>query len=247
MIRNYIFTPKKVLSKYLEQKGIDIIDLNISKNIIITHNPELATKIASLCSADIVREWVYHPYYPLFYTEFGNKDLSIAAIRVGAPAATLQLEELIALGVQNIIRIGLACSISENLKIGDLVTSKGYLSLEGTSKYYGGSEYITAAFDNNFYNYLISSSITSSLGVSIDAPYMETKQLFSILQKKGYEFVDMEGAALHSVCNFRGVNLTDLLIINNESIKDWDIVFSGRKIVLDQAVQIVCDYFQQRS
>ena len=68
--------------------------------------------------------------------ETNNQIAIIGKFGIGAPVVVTLLEELIAFGVKKFISIGIAGTLQENLKIGDLIVCEKAIRDEGTSHHY---------------------------------------------------------------------------------------------------------------
>ena len=105
--------------------------------------PHEAPKAAILCYQRSVMKFISenHPVEPsagrfadlLLLKETGNQVGVLGGFGVGAPAAALILEDLIAWGVRKVISIGTAGSLTSELDIGELVLCSGAIRDEGVS------------------------------------------------------------------------------------------------------------------
>lgn len=152
---------------------------------------------------------------------------------IGAPAATIALEELIAFGVRRFISIGTAGALQREESIGDVVLCDGAVRDEGVSHHYtptGGmarpSEHLTQrvgrALDDAGIGYRVGAAWT------IDAPYRETVGELRHYQSQGVLCVEMEAAALFTVAAYRGVELASAFVVS-DSLADlvWDPQFGS--------------------
>ena len=148
--------------------------------------------------------------------------ISLTGPAVGAPYAVMVLETLIAWGAQKIFFLGWCGSISEKVKIGDIVVATSAIIDEGTSGHYKNSEtrisfpaksMLTALNDAlrqnqvNFHNGAIWST---------DAIYRETRQKVKYFQRQDAIAVEMEISALFTVAKFRGVDLAAMAVVSDE-------------------------------
>lgn len=139
---------------------------------------------------------------------------------IGAPVASVVLENLIALGVKRFINIGTAGSISTELEIGDLVVCSKALRDEGTSHHYlPAAEYanpsedlktaVIASLDSHGYAHNAGPTWTT------DAPYRETKSEIIHYRDKGILTVEMEAAALFAIGQFRQVEVAAAFAVSD--------------------------------
>ena len=144
----------------------------------------------------------------------------IAGPAVGAPMAVLTLEKLIALGALRIIVYGWCGSLTETLRIGDVLLPTWASSDEGTSSHYPVNrrpESHPAARQ-----FLVDGLTAHGLKVrsgpvwTTDAPYRESAEQVNRLGRKGVLGVDMEFAGLIAAAAFRSVELTAVMLVSDE-------------------------------
>ena len=143
----------------------------------------------------------------------GNGEVAIAAdFGVGAPAAAVMLEELIAWGVKEFVSMGLAGSLRKDLPPGSLVLCTSAYRDEGTSCHYAAGDKpalpdpgLTARLEAS----LGKNGLAFARGPSwtTDAIYRETPLEIVGYRDLGALVVEMEASALFTVAAFRGVSL----------------------------------------
>ena len=140
---------------------------------------------------------------------------------IGAPYATLILEETIASGINNILFLGWCGSLSENVNIGDCIVPDSSFIDEGTSRCYPGSKDQSQA-DIHQAQKIFQLLLTSGQPVHkgkiwcTDGFYQETKEKIMTYQQKNAIGVEMETSALFTVATFRKVSLASLLVVSDE-------------------------------
>ncbi|MBE0519206.1 MAG: nucleoside phosphorylase [Thermoplasmata archaeon] len=150
---------------------------------------------------------------------------------IGAPAAGMLLEELIASGIGRIIMIGLAGSITPRCRIGDLVVPTWGIREEGTSYHYLPPEHLVEP------SHEASAKLKAALGDiayseggiwSTDAPFRESIMKVQKYQKAGALAVDMECTALMAISTFRKAEFVSLIVISDEVFRDeWSEGFDS--------------------
>ena len=151
----------------------------------------------------------------------GNHTFVVHNINIGGPKAAMELEDLIALGVQEFIAIGSCGSLQDEIKVGDICLPTCAIRDEGTSYHYQKpSKYaypdlkllkkLKKALDQKNFSYFQGPTWT------IDAPYRETNRKIKTYQKEGCLSVEMEAASLFSVAKFRKVKLASILNVSDE-------------------------------
>jgi uridine phosphorylase len=166
-------------------------------------------------------------YQKLFTSRLYPADASAAGISltgpvVGAPYATMVLETLIAWGAKKIIFLGWCGSISEKIKIGDILVATSAIIDEGTSVHYKEDDNrisfpsermvtkLKAALDRNHVNY------HQGTVWSTDAIYRETREKVKYFQRQHAIGVEMEISALFTVATFRGVDMGAMAVVSDE-------------------------------
>ncbi len=167
---------------------------------------------------------------------FFLKDKIVAFQAVGASAAILLLEPLLASGTTKIIVLGFCGSLNPAYKsLGAVIINKA-LSEEGTSSHYfpsrrffHSSPFLIREIEQN----LIKKNLPFKLGtiVSTDAPYRETKSWLAAKQKNKIDLVDMETSAVLALSEFYGVQAAALMIISDELFsKKWKHKFTSLRL-----------------
>ncbi|MHA1169331.1 MAG: nucleoside phosphorylase [Candidatus Hodarchaeales archaeon] len=166
----------------------------------------------------------------------------------GAPATVILLEGLIALGVEEIIFIGLAGSIQKSIRIGELVVADTALRYEGTSYHYFPSNYLPEPCPDlfeQFTDFLSSNNVNFHQGkvCSTDAPYRETVDFVKELKKQKALAIEMEISAVYSLSSYRNVHSLATVVISDQLVDDrWTGLIKSEfsesfKLLLDTAVE----------
>ncbi|MFD9428486.1 MULTISPECIES: nucleoside phosphorylase [unclassified Streptomyces] len=133
-----------------------------------------------------------------------------AGFGLGAPAAALVVEQLVALGVRRIITVGTAASLQHNLQPGALIVCTSALRDEGLSHHYlppGHTVCPSPALTWHLSEALTATGAPVTRGPvwTTDAPYRETTAEVARYQKDGILAADMESAAVFAVGGYRSV------------------------------------------
>ena len=165
-----------------------------------------------------------------------NRGLVVASnFGIGAPTATVMMENLIALGVTKIISVGIAGSISIKHPIGDIVVCSKALRDEGTSYHYlpdekfvSPSEGLTSSLMTSLHSKWQSPSVGPTW--TTDAPYRETKLELDHYRTEGICTVDMEAAALFAVGIYRQIEVAAAFSISDVADEHgWQFAPDNRK------------------
>jgi len=148
--------------------------------------------------------------------------ISLTGPVVGAPYAVMVLETLIAWGAQKFFFLGWCGSISEKVKIGDIIVATSAIIDEGTSGHYKNNEtrasFPAASMLTTLNGALRQHQADFHNGViwSTDAIYRETCEKVKYFQRRDAIGVEMEISALFTVAKFRGADLGAMAVVSDE-------------------------------
>ncbi len=172
------------------------------------------------------------------------KDKTILYQSLGAPAAVLALESLIASGTKEIIMLGFCGSLNARFKyLNAAVITKAY-SEEGTSRHYflrRGVFTSSRMLNEEIESHLTEKKLFFYKGslVSTDAPYRETTSWLKKNQSRGIDLVDMEASAVFALAEYYSIEAAALMIITDELYaKKWKTGFKYPRLI-----KCVMDYF----
>ncbi len=164
-----------------------------------------------------------------------EKDLFLAGPAIGAPAAVMVMEKIIALGARRIFFYGWCGAIDRNLSVCDIVIPTQAMSGEGTSQYYiqgkqpGPSEDLANIFSTVLQK---NGHVADDAYLwTTDAPYRESRSyLKNLNSQKKITAVDMEFSALCSVAAFREIEFAALMLVSDEIwAEKWSTGFSKKE------------------
>ena len=148
---------------------------------------------------------------PVYRIEYHGKQYGFFRTWVGAPACVGALEEAAAiLNTQKVIHFGGAGCLNKEIARGKVMVPTAAYRDEGTSYHYApASDYIpirnapaVAAFmEENRIPFVLGKTWTT------DAFYRETCGNFEKRKAEGCVSVEMEGAAVQAMCDFRGLDV----------------------------------------
>jgi purine-nucleoside phosphorylase len=155
--------------------------------------------------------------------------LSVLFGALGAAAAILGLEAVIASGAEDIVVLGFCGSLSRRFRIGDAVGISRAIADEGTSRHYFPrrrsflpSPVLAGEIET------LAASLPRGVVVSTDAPYRETRSWLQKSLRRGADLVDMETSAVFALAAFRGIRAAALLIVSDELFRGrWRTGFSS--------------------
>ena len=197
------------------------------------HSPQLGpvavmagteSDLSLLCKALNFDAGTYQKLFTsrLYLSDRTPAGISLAGPLVGAPYATMVLETLIAWGAHKFIFLGWCGSISDKVKIGDIIVPEAAFIDEGTSGHYKNNDtqlsFPSASIRTKLQNALTQNQANFHNGKiwSTDAIYRETRQKVQYYQRQKAIGVEMEISALFTVAKFRGVEVGAMAVVSDE-------------------------------
>jgi uridine phosphorylase len=147
--------------------------------------------------------------------------VAAARMMIGAPAAALTMEMAIARGVRNVLVVGSAGSLRDDLPVGSAVLVAGAEREDGTSHHYLPAGEVVSA-DAALGDALAAAAEDRGLmpvrgrAWTIDAPFRETVAAIRRHRAGGVSVVEMEAAAMFAVARVRGIRAALLVSISDE-------------------------------
>jgi len=199
-----LFNPSDFLG-YLRGKG-ELGDRPAPEAVILSYQRSLFDQVCS--NHRVARAEGYFSDQLRYLEDEGGRIAIAGHFGVGAPAAAVMLEELIAFGARRFVSVGTAGSLLADLPPGSLVVCDSALRDEGTSYHYlpgGGPVYPSESLTLRLRAALESRGLAYRTGASwtTDAIYRETSSEVLLHSSKGALVAEMEAAALFAVARFR--------------------------------------------
>jgi uridine phosphorylase len=152
---------------------------------------------------------------------------------IGGPSTGIAVEELNAIGVKTLIRIGSCGALQDSLRLGDLVIASGAVRDEGTSRAYIGECY-PAVPDPELLAALLHCAreqrFARHCGIihSHDSFYTDQEEASSrYWSERGVLAADMESAALFVIGGLRGMKTASILNVVVERRGDLESGING--------------------
>jgi len=201
------------------------LDANSAELAIITGDPRRAALIAEGFGAKLVTD---RRGFPCYVAQDWQRPIAIVGTGIGGSATAIVTEELIALGVRAIIRLGTCGGLQAEVKPDHLVVSTGCVRDEGTSR-----AYIDLAFPALSHGQLAADlaaagracGATLHLGIthSKDAYYSEKRGMlpdphqadikWKTWRAAGVLATEMEAAALFIVASLRRIAAGGIFVV----------------------------------
>jgi uridine phosphorylase len=158
----------------------------------------------------------------LYVSSRSSGETSLCGPLVGSPYAAMVIENLIAWGAETLFFLGWCGSISQQVKIGDIVVATSALIDEGTSGHYqhneNGRSYPSERLVARLSAEMTQAQIRFHNGViwTTDAIYRETRRKIETFQRRNALAVEMEISSLFTVARYRGADLGALAVVSDE-------------------------------
>ncbi|MEG2789192.1 MAG: nucleoside phosphorylase [Romboutsia sp.] len=152
----------------------------------------------------------------IYKINYKDIDVAFFLARVGAPACTVDFEEIIAMGIKKLVLFGSCGVLSKDIPNGHILVPSSAIRDEGTSYHYIPSsdeiglqadsiKTITNTLEELNYPYVKGKVWTT------DAPYRETITKLNNRKNQGCIAVEMECAAMAAVAQFRNIQFAQFL------------------------------------
>lgn len=206
-----------------------IPEIKPPKGLIMCYSPTLFEYIKSEYNAKFIPN-VFGEY---FYTieEDENQIGICGGFGIGAPVATLLIEELSVIGIKNFISIGVAGCLQKDIELGTIIVCDKAIRDEGVSHHYLKKEkfaYPSQFLTNQVIKIMKDKNQPYKIGGSwtIDAPYRETLPELLNYRREGILTVEMEAAAIFAVSEYLNLNSSAIFTISDYLTEDgWELHF----------------------
>jgi uridine phosphorylase len=162
--------------------------------------------------------------YKIVNAHYGGQQLTICSTGIGAPSAAIAAEELHAVGVETLIRVGTCGALQSGIEVGDMVVATGAAKDEGTTRRYE-AETVPAVPSYEVLSALVGVSRERDETVHVgavatdDAFYAETEQYVADCEAAGLLAVEMEAAALFSLARRRGMRAGAICTVDGNLVE----------------------------
>ncbi|PSQ26771.1 uridine phosphorylase [Halobacteriales archaeon QS_9_68_17] len=218
---------------------------------LVPGDPGRVDRIAGHCDDhEVVAE---NREYKLINAEYEGRELTVCSTGIGSPSATIAAEELHAVGVETLIRVGTIGALQRGIEIGDMVVATGAAKDEGTTERYE-SEALPAVPDYDVLTSLVDSAEANDEDVHVgpvatdDAFYAETDEYIENWEAGGILAVEMEAAALFTLARRKGMRAGAICTVDGNLVEgtqkgetDGDELPEKAKNNVDRAIEIALD------
>lgn len=228
-------TPHAFMTYVLQRQGRTLAEAQLPPLLFATFQSKVFAALVEIAQAK-PPERSPIPTVPLALGAVGGTPVSVAQLRVGSPAAVADVEELIALGVRDILVAGIAGSLQTSLPIGSLLLPTGAIREEGTSFHYVPAGESVAP-DTTLLTALATAASSLQIPVATgpvwttDAPYRELASKILAYGAAGVLAVEMEASALFAVAALRKARLALALAVSDELFHPWRPGFHSDELI----------------
>ena len=212
-----------------KQQTRKIPEFQPPKGLIMCYSPMLFEHIKNQYNAKFIPN-VFGEYY--YIIEENENQIGICGgFGIGAPIATILIEELSVVGIKNFISIGVAGCLQKDIEFGTIIVCDKAIRDEGVSHHYLKKEkfaYPSQILTDHVINILEDRNQHYRIGGSwtIDAPYRETLPELVKYRNEGILTVEMEAAAIFAVTKYLDLNSSAIFTISDYLTEDgWELHF----------------------
>ena len=212
-----------------KQPHLLVSDGDLADVALVPGDPGRVDRIAGHCSdATTVAQ---NREYKLVNATYEGRDLTICSTGIGAPSATVAAEELHAVGVETLLRVGTTGALQSGIEIGDMVVATGAAKDEGTTKRYESAT-VPAVPDYDVLSALVDAARANEEDVAEtggtvhvgpiatdDAFYAETDEYVDSWEAAGLLAVEMEAAALFTLARRKGMRAGAICTVDGNLVE----------------------------
>jgi len=218
---------------------------------LLPGDPGRVDRIAGHCdSSEIVAE---NREYKVVNAEYDGTPLTICSTGIGSPSAAIAVEELAAVGVDAVLRVGTTGALQSGIEIGDMVVATGAAKDEGTTGRYESDTY-PAVPDYEVLSGLVDAAEANDEDVHVgpvatdDAFYAETDEYVEAWESAGVLAVEMEAAAIFTLARRKGLRSGAICTVDGNLVEgtqkgetDDDELPEKAKNNVERAIDIALD------
>jgi uridine phosphorylase len=218
---------------------------------LVPGDPGRVDRIANHCDDHTVV--ATNREYKLVNATYEGRELTICSTGIGSPSAAIAAEELKAVGVETVLRVGTTGALQSGIEIGDMVVATGAAKDEGTTKRYEDAT-VPAVPDYEVLSSLVDASENRDAPVHVgpiatdDAFYAETDEHVSAWEDAGLLAVEMEAAALFTIARRKGMAAGAICTVDGNLVEgtqkgetDGDELPAKAKNNVERAIDIALD------
>lgn len=194
---------------------------DIAPRVVLPGDPARVLRIAKLL--DSYKEISFNREYRVVTGKYKGKSITICSSGIGGPSTAIAMEELIALGAKQFIRVGSCGGNNKKIKVGDLIISDSVIREDHTCLDYVSIKYPAIADPDLFYNMKTKAKelkyrFHTGLTITVDALYAEkTKETKLAWQKYNALAQDMEASTVLTLARLKNCKAGVVLLAVNQA------------------------------
>ena len=218
---------------------------------LLPGDPGRVDRIAAQCDEHtVVAE---NREYKVVNATYGGRDLSVCSTGIGSPSAAIAAEELAAVGVETLLRVGTTGALQSGIEIGDMIVATGAAKDEGTTRRYEEPT-IPAVPSYDVLSTLVEVAAANDEDVHVgpiatdDAFYAETDDYVAAWEDAGLLAVEMEAAALFTLARRKGLEAGAICTVDGNLVEgtqkgetDEDELPAKAKNNVERAIEIALE------
>jgi len=215
-----VFTPGDFIRSIAENRGLKAGSITVPERLLMTYQRSTYDYAKKLIRGRSVKWWTYGDAQPFCVGRFNDVEVGLGRFWIGAPAATMTLEEVIACGAKMIFEVGIAGGLQPSMQPGDIVVVTRAIRDEGTSHHYLPSETnveSSTRLREKLTESLDRRKIKHQVGPvwSTDGVYRETRVKFRKFKSDGVLAVNMETSAIFALAKYRNVEAASAQVVSD--------------------------------
>jgi uridine phosphorylase len=205
-----------------KQPHLMIEEGDVADVALVPGDPDRVERIAGHC--DDVEEVASNREYTVVNAVYEGRPLTISSTGIGSPSAAIAAEELAAVGVETLLRVGTTGALQSGIEIGDMVVATGAAKDEGTTKRYEDAT-VPAVPDYDVLTALVEAARAEDEDVHVgpiatdDAFYAETDEYVEAWEAAGLLAVEMEAAALFTLARRHGLRAGAICTVDGNLVE----------------------------
>jgi uridine phosphorylase len=215
-----IFTPLDFIRYVAENRKVSVDTIKVPQRLLITYQRRTYEYGKELIDGKSVDWWMYGENQPFCIGRFNNVEIGLGCFWVGAPAAVMTLEELIACGAKTIFEVGASGGLQTFLQPSNIIVVTEAICDEGTSHHYLSPNVKVESspkLRSKLIKHLNERKIKHFVGSvwSTDGVYRETRRKFFKFRDGGVLAVNMETSAIFAVAKYRNVEAASAQVVSD--------------------------------
>jgi len=215
-----IFTPLDFVRYVAENRKVPVDTIKVPQRLLMTYQRHMYEYGKKLIDGKPIDWWMYGESQPFCIGQFNNVEIGLGRFWVGAPAAVMTLEELIACGARTVFEVGASGGLQTFLQPSNIIVVTEAIRDEGTSYHYlppNVKVESSPRLRSKLIKRLNEGKIKHFVGSvwSTDGVYRETRKKFFKFRDGGVLAVNMETSAIFAVAKYRNVEAASAQVVSD--------------------------------